>query len=152
MHKTTPNCTVQAKSEEKCSLVQRLDKLRVTLQLNWAEMAVKVGLSESMLYQVKAGKKNLSDKAIYRLEMAERESGLSRPVEISAAAALATEMGGSDAEKQANFTAITRALFGAKSGLLEALDELAEIKERVDRLHKKIESDLERISPALPKK
>lgn len=76
MHKTTPNCTMQEKSEEKCSPVQRLDKLRVTLQLNWSEIAAKVGLSESMLYQVKAGKKNLSDKAIYRLEQAERSAGL----------------------------------------------------------------------------
>lgn len=67
---------MQEKSEEKCSPVQRLDKLRVTLQLNWAEVAAQVGLSESMLYQVKAGKKNLSDKAIFRLEQAERSAGL----------------------------------------------------------------------------
>ena len=72
---------MQEKSGEKCSLVQRLDRLRVTLQLNWAEIAAKVGLSESMLYQVKAGKKNLSDKAVYRLEQAEREAGLLEPEE-----------------------------------------------------------------------
>lgn len=53
--------------------MQRLEKLRVEKQFTWAEMGSLLELSDSMLYQVRSGKKQMSDKAIHRLEMAERE-------------------------------------------------------------------------------
>lgn len=80
MHSTTPSYTVQGKSEEKCSLPDRLDRLRLTLQLNWVEIAQRLELSESMVYQVKSGKKELSDKALWRLRLAEKHAGIAHPV------------------------------------------------------------------------
>lgn len=71
---------MQEQSAEKCSSGKRLDRLRVTLQSNWADIAQKLDLSESMVYQVKSGKKELSEKAIYRLEQAEREAGIAPPL------------------------------------------------------------------------
>ena len=45
-------------------------------QASWAEIAATIGLSESMIYQVKAGKKELSPKALYRLLAAESAVGI----------------------------------------------------------------------------
>lgn len=129
---------MQEKSDEKCRLIQRLDKLRVTLQLNWSEVAEKVGLSESMLYQVKAGKKNLSDKAIYRLEVTEKEAGLGPMVHFKAASALATAMGGTEEERQRNFEAAAGQLNQPSEVLFDMLSELEEIKVRVDSLHRRL--------------
>lgn len=64
------------KSAEKCSVAERLDKLRLSLQSSWAEIGVRLDLSESMIYQVKSGKKEMSLKALYRLARAEVEAGL----------------------------------------------------------------------------
>lgn len=64
---------MQDKSAELFSIVQRLEKLRVLKQLTWIETAELLGLSDSMLYQVRRGDKQMSDKAIHRLELAEQE-------------------------------------------------------------------------------
>lgn len=64
---------MQDKSAGMFSLVQRLEKLRVVKQMTWVEIGELLGLSDSMLYQVRRGTKQLSDKAVHRLEMAEKE-------------------------------------------------------------------------------
>lgn len=64
---------MQDKSAEMFSLVQRLEKLRVVKQMTWVQIGELLGLSDSMLYQVRRGTKQLSDKAIHRLELAEKE-------------------------------------------------------------------------------
>ena len=76
---------MQIKSEEKCSIAHRLDSLRVTQQLSWKQTAEAIGLSESMIYQVKSGKKALSPKALHRLAAAERKAGLAPSLVTQAA-------------------------------------------------------------------
>jgi len=74
LYPTLPH--VQQKSAEKLSPGERLKSLRLKRQCNWAEIARDIDLSEAMVYAVIAGKKSLSDKAIYRLEELERASGI----------------------------------------------------------------------------
>lgn len=74
---------MQEKSEEKLSQGERLKKLRVVRQCNWADIAKDIELSEGMIYAVAAGKKTLSDKAIYRLEDLEAEAGIAPQASIA---------------------------------------------------------------------
>jgi hypothetical protein len=52
----------------------RLDALQARLQTPWSDVAAKLDLSESMIYQVKSGKRKMSKKALARLGMLERQS------------------------------------------------------------------------------
>jgi hypothetical protein len=51
------------------------------MQCTWAEVGEEIGLSESMIYQVKSGARQLSPKAEFRLSIAERKAGLAPPIE-----------------------------------------------------------------------
>ena len=53
---------------------QRLRHFQVREGMTWAQVAEKLGVSVSMLMMVKRGKRNLSEKAIFRLEQAELEA------------------------------------------------------------------------------
>ena len=70
---------MQQKRAEKSSIAERLQKLRLKKQFTWEQLADMVGLTASMLYQVKRGERGLSDKALYRLEQAEIVAGLRSP-------------------------------------------------------------------------
>src|SRR5208283_2427083 len=52
---------------------QRLRRFQVSEGLTWAQVAEKLGVGVSMLMMVKRGHRNLSEKALYRLEQAELE-------------------------------------------------------------------------------
>jgi transcriptional regulator with XRE-family HTH domain len=67
---------MQEKCIDTCSVVQRLEQLRAESQGTWADVARDLGLSESMLYQVKSGKRQLSPRSLHRLAQAERAAGL----------------------------------------------------------------------------
>lgn len=51
------------------------------MQCTWAEVGAEIGLSESMIYQVKSGARKLSPKAEYRLAIAERKVGLAPAID-----------------------------------------------------------------------
>ena len=55
------------------TVFQRLRQLQVSEGLTWGQVANKLGVGVSMLMMVKRGERNLSAKAVYRLEQAERE-------------------------------------------------------------------------------
>lgn len=46
------------------------------MRLEWGELATRLGLSRSMLDMVRKGQRNLSFKALDRLEQAERDAGI----------------------------------------------------------------------------
>jgi len=71
---------MQEESAEKWSPGERLKFLRIKRQCNWADIAKDIGLSEGMIYAVIAGKKFLSDKAVWRLAELERAAGIEPPV------------------------------------------------------------------------
>lgn len=71
----------QDKSADLCSIPGRIEKLRILTQLNWAEVAARLGLSESMIYQVKSGRRSMSSKSLYRLAAAETAAGIMTPLE-----------------------------------------------------------------------
>lgn len=50
------------------------------MRLEWGELATRLGLSRSMLDMVRKGQRNLSFKALFRLEEAERKAGILPPV------------------------------------------------------------------------
>lgn len=72
--------TKQAKSAALCSQTERLERLRLAAQETWEQIAARLGLSESMIYQVKRGKRTLSEKALFRLASAEIELGILPPL------------------------------------------------------------------------
>lgn len=53
---------------------QRLRRFQVGEGQTWEEVAKRLGISVSMLMMVKRGRRNLSEKALYRLEQAELET------------------------------------------------------------------------------
>ncbi|RYG95367.1 MAG: hypothetical protein EON58_14320 [Alphaproteobacteria bacterium] len=70
----------QDESVELCSVADRLERFRIATQATWADVAKDIGLSQSMIYQVKSGARQLSPKAEYRLAAAERKAGLAPPI------------------------------------------------------------------------
>lgn len=87
---------LQEKSKSKYGHAERLQILRLKKQLSWEQLAELLGLSVAMLYHVKRGVRNLSEKAVYRLEQAEVTAGL-RPPATSETLSLKQE--NSDLEK-----------------------------------------------------
>lgn len=73
---------MQQQSAAKCSISTRLHALQLKTQQTWKELAVDLTLSESMVYQLLAEKKNPSKKTVYRLEQLEQHTGIA-PVQRS---------------------------------------------------------------------
>lgn len=76
---------MQQQSVENNSQGDRLNRLRLHKQCNWADLALELGLSESYLYAIRAGKKALSAKALFKLSEVERETGLALPSTLEVA-------------------------------------------------------------------
>lgn len=79
--------------------VHRLDDLRIRMQCTWAEVGRAIGLSESMIYQVKSGARKLSPKAEHRLTKAERDFNISLSGVMSGLSEVADALGGKIAEE-----------------------------------------------------
>jgi len=71
---------------------ERLETLRFALRYQWGELAEHLGLSRSMLDQVRKGQRQLSFKALTRLEQAEQAAG------ITPAASAAADLSARSAE------------------------------------------------------
>lgn len=67
---------MQEQSAARLSMPKRLEALRLAKQLTWDGMAGLLGISPSMIYQVKRGERNLGDLVLHRLEEAEIEAEL----------------------------------------------------------------------------
>lgn len=65
--------SAQQKNRGSDSVVSRLRRYQVSSGLPWHEIAARLGLSRSMIMQVLRGDRQLSAKALFRLEKAERE-------------------------------------------------------------------------------
>jgi hypothetical protein len=72
---------VQDKSAEKYSQANRLKRIRIVAQSNWDVLAKEMKLSESMIYAVLAGRKELSPKSLHRLEILEKAFQIEPPPE-----------------------------------------------------------------------
>jgi transcriptional regulator with XRE-family HTH domain len=81
---------MQEKSVEKCAVAERLQKLRLRDQLTWEQVAARLDITPSMVYQVRSGKRSLGDKTLYRLQQAEAEMWI--PVDASASGNAASEL------------------------------------------------------------
>jgi transcriptional regulator with XRE-family HTH domain len=68
----------QEQSGENYSAAARLKKLRAVTGLSWAKLAAQLEISEQFIYKINAGDTGISDKTLYKLEMAEREAGIAR--------------------------------------------------------------------------
>ena len=66
----------QQKSHLKSPTFERLEKLRIITGKTWEQIAEQLNVDKSMLFHVKAGKRNLSSKSLFRLEEAERAAGI----------------------------------------------------------------------------
>ncbi len=73
---------MQAQSHKKSDVFSRLDFLRVKKGLTWAQLAKRLAMDPSAFFHVKAGRRNLSDKALYRLAEAEKEAGIAPPEDM----------------------------------------------------------------------
>lgn len=62
---------------------ERIDNYRNKTGQTLDQVAEAIGLGKSMLMMVKSGKRHLSSKALYRLEQAELEAGISSPKNIT---------------------------------------------------------------------
>lgn len=100
-------------------ILERLERLKNVKDFTWEELAEKLALSVSMLMQVKSGDRQLSPRALFRLECAEKIAGLGYPEQMTAAHEI----------KEAP----------SNSGLLEeVLSEMAEIKHRIEMMEFKL--------------
>jgi transcriptional regulator with XRE-family HTH domain len=70
----------QGQSESFVNTIDRIEQLRVSKKLEIGEVCDLLGISRTMLHYVKKGQRNLSFKALRRLEEAEREAGISEPI------------------------------------------------------------------------
>lgn len=57
----------------------RLENYRIKTGKTWQQVGADIGLGKSMLMMVKTGRRDMSPKALYRLEQAEIEAGIKRP-------------------------------------------------------------------------
>ena len=64
----------QAKKAKDDSIGERLRRYQISQGLPWRRVAERLGVSLSMVMMVLRGDRNLSPKALYRLEQAEREA------------------------------------------------------------------------------
>jgi transcriptional regulator with XRE-family HTH domain len=73
---------VKQKDTQTLSFLAKLDALRLLKGWTWEQTAKAVGLSRSMLHNLRTGRNKVSDKVLYRLEQTEKSEGLkgtSRP-------------------------------------------------------------------------
>lgn len=64
---------------------ERVERLRIITNRSWDQMADVLDIDRSMFFHVKSGRRNLSKKAIFRLEQAERDAGILPPEPIPSA-------------------------------------------------------------------
>ena len=60
----------------------RLENYRIKTGKTWQQVGADIGLGKSMLMMVKTGRRDMSPKALYRLEQAEIEAGIKRPTGV----------------------------------------------------------------------
>jgi transcriptional regulator with XRE-family HTH domain len=65
---------MQEDTARKVSAFPRMEKLRIERGLTWEELARKLGVSVSLLYQVRRGASGLSDRTLHRLTALENDA------------------------------------------------------------------------------
>ena len=73
---------MQDKSHIKSPIYDRVENLRVQTNRSWDQVAELLEIDRSMFFHVKKGRRNLSKKAIYRLEEAERAAGIPSSISV----------------------------------------------------------------------
>ena len=102
------------------------------MRFEWGELASHLGLSRSMLDMVRKGNRNLSIKALRRLEECERETGILPPIKAP------SESGKPDETGPIKKHQISEIGPGYHTDELRAiLDQLNELAARVERMMKK---------------
>jgi transcriptional regulator with XRE-family HTH domain len=72
----------QGKNKIKSSnTFERLDRIRVATGQTWEQIAQQLNVDRSMLFHVKAERRNLSAKALFRLEQMEQVAGVGSPTD-----------------------------------------------------------------------
>ena len=138
-HNYTKMHNTQDKSAAKSSVPQRLERLRVHTQSTWGQVAERIGITTSMLYQVKRGDRQLSSKAIFRLEMAEKEARLMPMLEGIPHLPVTVDLVSGESNEQLRATIKTLRLEAAKAreraaqtlGFAEELERSVESFERL---------------------
>ena len=105
--------------QKNATILERLEKLKNTKDFTWEQLAEKLALSVSMLMQVKSGDRQLSPRALFRLECAEKLAGLRYSEPVAGAhevkeAALSTDL------------------------IQEVLSDAADIKHRIEMMEFKL--------------
>jgi hypothetical protein len=67
--------TRQGVSHQFSHLFKRIERLRITMDLKWEELAVRMDVSPSLFFQVKRGNCGLSPRNLHKLETLEKEVG-----------------------------------------------------------------------------
>jgi transcriptional regulator with XRE-family HTH domain len=65
---------MQEETAKKVSAFPRLEKLRIERGLTWDDLAHKLGVSVSLLYQVRRGASGLSERTLHRLTALENDA------------------------------------------------------------------------------
>jgi transcriptional regulator with XRE-family HTH domain len=97
--------------------------------LTWKQVAEKIGVGVTMLMMVKSGRRNLSNKTLYRLEQAEVAAGLQPP---TARETLSFKQENSDLEKGVKRFRAKLAALDPKSQkrMLKALLQILDVAQR----------------------
>jgi transcriptional regulator with XRE-family HTH domain len=65
--------------QKSATILERLERLKNVKDFTWEQLAEKLDLSVSMLMQVKSGDRQLSPRALFRLDCAEKMANLRYP-------------------------------------------------------------------------
>ena len=122
---------VKGESEHFVNTTDRLEKLREVKTLQWGELCDLLGIKRSMLHYLRKGERNLSFKALRRLEQAEREAGILPPAPPPQIPSSDTETG---SIKNSTISGM---------GIGKGIDR-EELRRTIDEL-KRLTADLERI-------
>ena len=108
------------------NIPQRLEILRLKKGLSWDELGKELDLSRSMLHYVRKSEREMSDRALYRLEELERASGIEPPVTYPRGGSLAVVM--SDAPPKNLIAKLERLADNLQAQLDELRQAINELK------------------------
>lgn len=124
---------VKGESEHFVNTTDRLEKLREVKTLQWGELCDLLDIKRSMLHYLRKGERNLSFKALRRLEQAEREAGILPPAPPPHAPPLEHEPGDKkniQFQEKGNEKGIDREEFG------RILAEMKRLTAELERIYK----------------
>lgn len=142
----TPFAPEQAKSVNLVRMRDRLQKLKEALVLEWGELAETLGVSRSMLDQVRSGARTPGPKLLRAIQGAEHRAGLS-PEPLIYQQRPSTPMILREADGPAVGSVPVADLQALEKGLADLIGQMKALSEQVDAMQKTVQAWKKRGAP-----